>query len=433
MLKKSEEKLMAIENAVLGPAFQRFCPVQVRDECAAQEEPGKPPAEEQHYAGPSWNRDSGLFVRNSGGAIRVTTDNFGTVPAVFDLSSQRLCPDFETLDPLNIAERDLDRVGFWEAMLYDMPLLTRTLNKHVLQIPGGSHFDYNLADNQWHTKRWNYFNGAAPLASEESLLRAINRRLGELARSYWENLPGTHQILLPLSGGLDSRLLAVHLARSGDPARIQAITFGFSERSLEYRLAAQVCKSLGIRVHRFHRLDPSYYAGCLADFWNLWQGCISVLHAHLYSFLKLERPTNVLLVSGFMADPIAGYCAQARSEWPVSVEGTTAFRVLEARKRELKLPCEIGNAIFRDLENIFQESRECNDVMGFDEFMYFTQRQSKTFPIASDVCENLPCCDTVCGRRTRTIVHLRSVCPPLKKGDHEETDRSTKRVPRIPW
>lgn len=325
-----------------------------------------------------WRVSNGLHILKNGALTIVHTDNFGTVPVLLDLKSKSLISDFGQLDPFNMSVAKLDLAGFWEGMIYDHPLCTRTMNKNIMQLTDGLRLEYHSNSDEWSTMRWNYFD-VSRRCSEAELLKRIDERLNALCRAYWDALPEDSYILLPLSGGLDSRLLAIHLAMTGDPSRIRAMTFGFSKRSQEYRLAHRVCKELGISNHRFHQLPREHYGRCVDYFWRFWQGCVSVLHSHMYSFLREHPPGKALLVSGFFADPVAGYAAKSVLSSTQSLEASKAYNFFQTEIEEMRIDDTIANDILGDLRFLFDEWKQGNTAIDFDEYLYLTQRQSKTF------------------------------------------------------
>jgi len=326
-----------------------------------------------------WRKANGLHVLRKGAKTIIHTDNFGTVPLLFDTKSKRIASDFRQMSPFDMSFQKIDVVAFWEGMVYDYALQTRTMNKDVIQIPGGSRLEFDCISGQWSLKRWNYFDVPGSCDCEDKLLTVIDERLESLCRYYWSMLPDDGYILLPLSGGLDSRLLAIYFARTGDPARITAVTFGFSRRSQEFRIARKVCEKLGINRHLFHQLPRDRYALHSTEFWRNWQGCLSVMHSHLYSFLHEHQPEKSLLVTGFFADPIAGYAAEPVLNSIPSIESSTAYKRLHATIEEMQLGDKIADSIRVDISHIFDEWQQTNPRFGFDEYLYLSQRQSKSY------------------------------------------------------
>lgn len=307
------------------------------------------------------------------------TDSFGTVPVLFDTVSRKVGADFSELGISSLPVEDFDKVAFWEAMIWDNPLGMRTMSKRVLQLPSGSNCEIDMTKGQVTAKRWEYFMEETSDCPTEELLRILESRLYDVARAIWDKLPSGGKILLPLSGGVDSRLLACYLVATGDPKRIEAVTFAFSKRSFEYRIAAQVCRELEISQHHFHQLNRSVYAEIASDFWSHWLGGLTVAHAHLYSYLRSVKPENSVLVSGFLADPVMGWAAEDPTRFATSMKSSKKYKGFIHFADSVTLSEEICHEIQQDLYALWKEWKEHHIGIGFDEYIYFTQRQSKAY------------------------------------------------------
>lgn len=139
--------------------------------------------------------------------------------------------------------------------------------------------------------RWDY--GWDELADEmhDYTVKAI----GEALRSH-------DKWILPLSGGMDSRLIACVGAEQG--TNFQAYTYGPATWN-EPIYARQIARVLGIP---WQKVDVG--ANYLADYAQMWLNWFgSSLHAHgMYQvpFLERVRAIDRIIVMGFIGDPLAG-------------------------------------------------------------------------------------------------------------------------------
>jgi len=87
-----------------------------------------------------WMKSNGLHVLRKGTKTVIHTDNFGTVPFLFDTKSKRIASDFRQMSPFDMSFEKIDVVAFWEGMVYDYALQTRTMNKMLYryQVARGS-------------------------------------------------------------------------------------------------------------------------------------------------------------------------------------------------------------------------------------------------------------------------------------------------------
>jgi asparagine synthetase B (glutamine-hydrolysing) len=328
-----------------------------------------------------YKKTNGVFVFKKNNTIEIITDVFGTTPVFFDEINETISNDLRQINSNDNLSTKIDFPGFWESVIYDYSFLSRTLNKGIIQVPGGSIFHFDYCSRKWSITRWNYFDISNFVGVSRDLLDLIDKRLTKICSNIWEKLPVGGKILLPLSGGLDSRLLALYLILTGDPKRIKAVTFGFSKKSYEYKIAKQVCENLQITDHTFHALPRDIYPEITQDYWQLWRGCLSVTHAHLFSYLKNNSNENNIIVTGFMADPIAGYAASQRQSPDVPLESCNVFKKLIFHANELRIDQSINDTIIADLITIYNEWKNNCHYIGFDEYIYLTQRQPKTFSL----------------------------------------------------
>jgi hypothetical protein len=116
-------------------------------------------------------------------------------------------------------------------------------------------------------------------------------------------------LLIPLSGGIDSRgLLAGAVARL-ETKRITAFTYGFPG-SMDYELAAVVAKRAGVRHVAFNLNTHRYDLEALIDVSRRVESRTSLFDYRPARWIESELGINRLLLSGFSAshdyNPVAG-------------------------------------------------------------------------------------------------------------------------------
>jgi hypothetical protein len=138
--------------------------------------------------------------------------------------------------------------------------------------------------------------------SESDVIELIRERV-----QAWEaSLPANQEIVLPLSGGLDSRLLLWCLR---DPSRVRAYTYGLSaaqERSTEVVHAKALAKRFGIRWERIELGDFHRYF----DNWNAEFGLSThahgMYHFEFYTKIRERLKGRHAFLSGIFGDVWAG-------------------------------------------------------------------------------------------------------------------------------
>ncbi|MEP5566534.1 MAG: asparagine synthase-related protein [Halioglobus sp.] len=138
--------------------------------------------------------------------------------------------------------------------------------------------------------------------SESDLIELIRERT-----QAWEaSLPADQEIVLPLSGGYDSRLLLWSLK---DPSRVRAYTYGISKdqsRSMEVTRAAFLANHFGVRWKQIQLGEYHKYL----DGWNTEFGLSThahgMYHFEFYEKIREELEGEHALLSGIIGDVWAG-------------------------------------------------------------------------------------------------------------------------------
>lgn len=323
----------------------------------------------------------GVIFGSNETCCMIASDRFGSVPVYYyqtptrSIFSTNLAAVFEYVEsPLSV-----DRAAMWESVLLDMPLAPRTLFQEIRQITPGTMIVLDFAD--WTTSKTNYYNFSFPFAPTQSIEQSIDYFINVLLTTLRE-MP-YEPLLLPLSGGVDSRLLAAALCNLVSPDRIHAVTFAFGKQSLEWLLAEEVCSRLAIKRHTFHRVTPECYTAALPDFAEKFGGGVSIFHAHLYSFLvSSSEVQNRRLVSGFFADAAAGYASAPPRRTEAKLQDSGYYAALEYWNKKFSIPHMPD--ITEDFEDMFKSWQSGSSISSFHEYIYVSQRQQQLlFSLAS--------------------------------------------------
>ncbi|ERJ57795.1 asparagine synthetase B family protein [Sphingobacterium paucimobilis] len=139
---------------------------------------------------------------------------------------------------------------------------------------------------------------------EEDVLELLRQRV-----QHWES-SFTEDILIPTSGGFDSRLLNLLIA---DKSRIHAYTYGTSNnqgRSREVVYAKELATRLGIH---WQRVDLGSFNGYQNDWFDLFGcsvGAVGTYHMEFFDKIQsLEKGRPLHMLSGIIGDAWAGAVA----------------------------------------------------------------------------------------------------------------------------
>lgn len=140
---------------------------------------------------------------------------------------------------------EIDPTGLAGMLSFGYHLGDRTLLREVKCLPHARHIEFRTATDTFGIERyWNYPYGEmeAP-AGEAELAEALHRHL---ARALKRRLHKVEKILLPVSGGLDSRTMAGLLAQSDYSGEVLAYSYG-QPSSHDARYGRAIARKLGYR------------------------------------------------------------------------------------------------------------------------------------------------------------------------------------------
>ena len=173
--------------------------------------------------------------------------------------------------------------------------------------------------------------------------------------------PDRHYIL-PLSGGLDSRLMAAFMAKHLPKDHIHPVTYGYDPRIYEYKYAKQVCKALGLSEPVFHELTSETYTRNLKPFAQKTGGNLGIQHSHLIDYVcNNEHPAN--LVSSAYSDGVFGFDATKTRD-----DGCEYLRMAKGSP--------VYDAIRNDLAPLFNDWR-LSSITSLDEYIFLFERHAK--------------------------------------------------------
>lgn len=306
----------------------------------------------------SWFGESPLFHYQKGGYF-VCSSSF---PGL-------LC----RLKENHIDDLDFDRIGILESMIFDNPLRNRTLFKGIKKtIPGReitiSAVTFEVSERTLFVLPFD--NGETPAENSlpDKAVDILDRLSGDLTSFRGD-------VLLPLSGGLDSRLLACLMTKNNVP--YSAITFGPKESTEPY-IAKIVAKKLDVPI-RHLELKNEYYKKYGAEITWLTGGLSSHMHCHLYSVLSAYEVNCDNIVHGYLGGEYAG-ASQPEHARNYSMSKDEALqrytnKFIERAWIWHQLPAEDRDEIKSDLAKIMSENCQQNLPCHFEEYVHNVDRQ----------------------------------------------------------
>lgn len=315
-------------------------------------------------------------IYSNNGSVKIITDRFGRLPIYYYKDEKNLCifTNFSTFFNTNFEKKlEVDSTGVWEASLFDIFLGSRTIFKNVKLIPTGSICTFDAHNNLSIEKYFNYDFPKSMTFNEEEVVEAV---IESLSSSLLKT--NSDHFLLPLSGGIDSRLLAAILTKLFNPNKITAISFAAHPSSYEFRYAKRTCDILNIKDWRPILLTPDSYLRSLEVFPNRCGGNLSIAHGHLFDTIRQnsEEFSFMTLVSGAFADAAGGYGAKNISFREERSNDSNYYKYFEKFDKELSLT-EHRDLILHEFEMNFDEWKQGCSIETFDEYLYVKTRQPR--------------------------------------------------------
>lgn len=252
-----------------------------------------------------------LRINEQGESWSIWNDWIGSIPVFHtQLPSSRIASTLEpvVVDVANYGSEDIFLPGLLALMMWGHYLGNWSLFKNMEVIPPdckGIWEDSNFSYTQYHSveltdKRWEY--GWSELIDEmhELFHKAIASSLDQ--HTQW---------ILPLSSGLDSRLIAGVAAELG--ANVHTYTWG-NKRSSDVINAKNIARSLDLPWKHIDLGDTF-----LSDYRHIWANLFgSAMHFHgMYQMPFLDalknEPSGPIL-SGFLGDALGGYGVRINAE-----------------------------------------------------------------------------------------------------------------------
>ncbi len=286
---------------------------------------------------------------------------------------------------------EFDRIAFFEMLLLDHPLRERTLFRNICKMLPGKRYRFDLlADRHqiedafilpFHTGRNN--------RDERGFLKDAKDTLTGLLPT--TELQNAGSMFLPLSGGLDSRLLACLLKKHG--VEFRAAVFGPVE-STERFVAHRVAKSLGIELESLP-LRNEFYKTYGNEVTLLTGGLSSHRHCHLYACLKENQIEADVILHGYLGGEYAGASQRAvAQQYGMAKDAALDHFVRDHMQRKFiwpMLPESDRQEIMADLRLIMEECCRVNLPCHFDEYVHNVERQFSLIANVFSVCEEFGC------------------------------------------
>lgn len=234
--------------------------------------------------------------------LTLVNDRYGLIKLFYYCDKDRFCfaPKIRPLLKLG-AEKTLRKDAIVEFFLFGYLLGDKTFFEHILQLPPASILEISKKGIK-HTKYWDYEY------DEEYDARPKDELIDELGalwqRAVERRIKKDEKIIIPLSGGLDSRAILAAALRC--TAKDNIITFTFGEKgSFDFEIGRMVAEKAGVRNIPLEAEKKDFeeqYNISMVDI----EGMVDATPYFAISGYKVMEKYGNTLYSGYMGGEIMG-------------------------------------------------------------------------------------------------------------------------------
>lgn len=312
----------------------------------------------------------GIFVKETDQYFEVYNDPYCSIPVYIYTNEKEvsITSSFEKLlqNPLHI-----DAVGVYETLYFESALHDRTMFCEIRQLPAASCVKVNKETLKFDiSSYWDFeIMENCNIRSEDEAVDMVWEALCDAFKGYKDK-----ELLMGISGGVDSRLSMCVLNHVADINKVDTFTFGHNKKILDYMLAKKVCEELGCKKKtQFFKLDGESYLQSLSLPIKS-GGAVGVQHAHAYWCIQQTNVENKTLISNYYSDAVMGYDC-VKIDYEDTVENCDYYKtVIENR---WSLPWEIQQKIIDDIRKITDRRKKNANFSCYNEFIYLVERNPK--------------------------------------------------------
>lgn len=314
--------------------------------------------------------ENGIQIIEDDETIDIYNDVFRTIPLyiVKTMENIYLFSNFKDILELENINKEIDSVGFWEVILFNLSLNTRTLFKNIKQMPSASKLTINKKNLTYSIKRYWDFNVKQDTTIKT--LKDAQEKLFSILDNSYSKIDLSKKYITGISGGMDSRINLAFLSRYLKKDKLNLFTYGFDKEIYEYKFAIKVAEELGYNNPYFHKLSYKTYKDSL-DYLPLYSGGqIGINHSPLFSYLQSINKKETTLISTSYSEIIFSLKTEKNNQNVVlSFENKLNYTN--------NIPTEIKKEIYNDINIIKDEYTKTNSYTNINEFLYQSEQHPK--------------------------------------------------------
>jgi len=316
-------------------------------------------------------RCKGIVIDKSQGHICIYNDPFCTIPVYFFESNDRVLVSSSPEQLITYADTQLDAVGFWETILFGTGIWTRTPFQGLFQLPSACKLF--LGQTVDISRYWGFEDGSVGDDSidEREWVAGLDAKLREKFEIYRDK-----QVLMGMSGGMDSRIAALYLADVCAPENIHLFTYAASSASYEFCHGKQVSSVLGLSQPELFLLKDLHYKEALEYLPMMSAGQIGNVHGHIAEYLKHHKQSldrNTIHFSTYYSDAIFGW----ECDGVAGNMGVEESYLYQKALTHPWVPEDIRKQMLDDIRCSLVDAQNASGFSTVDEFRYVSERNAK--------------------------------------------------------
>ena len=210
----------------------------------------------------------------------------------------------------NDVDRSMDNESLYDILTFGYIRNRKTPFVNIVKVSQATEVKINKNGIEYN-KIWNFFEIEINTKLIQRKKDKINNLSSLFKRAIEKSLVNVNgDVIVPLSGGLDSRLILAQLLDLYDKNKIICYTFG-QENTQDLEIARDICRYYEIEhiidiYPSENKIEDQFYSviSSIESAIQKSAGCISI-HPEIPGHFK-EVPSDIPVYSGFMGDPIFG-------------------------------------------------------------------------------------------------------------------------------
>ena len=238
--------------------------------------------------------------------LRLISDKYGFCKLFYWVSSNRLvfASEYKAIICHEEFKSEIDVLAVSDFMSLGYCLGDNTFLRNVKLLPPASVLTFCSGRDISIERYWDYdfHNDNDAVYLESDYMRQFIDCLGNAIKRQIKN---NNNLCLPISGGLDSRMLAGMFNKLNFKENVNCFSYGHT-RCFDVVYGRKIAKNLGYE-HSFIPIKDTYLANNAEHFVWLTEGLVDCLNSHMLSTYSFIRRNNIeVIATGFLGDVLCG-------------------------------------------------------------------------------------------------------------------------------